>query len=241
MYARNIVIYGNYTQEQQLDNTELKLPGFYTILELISASLHHLVLSPALQPIYPQTQLCLHGVLCDFLSGHYRPCPIYLHISSVRIVCRRAPSVSTEPFGTIPPREKIPRGGRQREREWDGPAHLQRGWWWRWWFRFSVSDTWTTPALPPPCSVKNNQPFVWLTRQTEALREYYLSGVCSTNRQAECTLIGIGIHTRQWTPTDKGIANIWGTRLEGITLKRRCFCHPHGLQSRQAEFCNREL
>lgn len=37
----------------------------------------------------------------------------------------------------------------------------------------------------PPCSVKNNQLYIWLTRQTGALREYYLSGVCSTTRQTE--------------------------------------------------------
>lgn len=185
-------------------------------------------LSPALPPIYPQIQLCLHSLLCDFISGHYRPCPIYLHISSVRIVCRRAPSVSTEPFGTIPPREKKypEEGDRGSESEMGLYTGREGG------FRFSVSDTWTTP---PPRSVKNNQPFIWLTRQTGALREYYLSGVCATNRQAESTLIGIEIHTHQQTPTDKGTASIRGTRREDITLRGGVFCHPHGLPSWQVK------
>lgn len=42
IYARDIVIYTDYTQQQQLENIELSLPGFYSIWELISASLHHL-------------------------------------------------------------------------------------------------------------------------------------------------------------------------------------------------------
>lgn len=95
---------------------------------------------------------------------------------------------------------------------------------------------------PPPRSVKNNWPFIGLSRQTGGFEGVLsLSGVCSTNRQAERTLIGIEVHTRQRTPTHKGFANLGGTRLEGITLRGGVFVTVMGLQSRQVEFCKRGL
>lgn len=85
----------------------------------------------------------------------------------------------------IPVWKRIHRGRKQRE-QGDGLLHSQTG---------SLASV---ILEQPPCSVKNNQLFIWLTRQTGALREYYLSGVCSTTRQTENTLTQykyIYIHT----------------------------------------------
>lgn len=95
-------------------------------------------------------------------------------------------SVWTKPFGMIPLWKRIHRGRSDTvltDRE------------------FGFSDTWATP-----CSVKNNLLFIWLTRQTETLKEYYLSGVCSTTRQTD--------NTRVYTRTHKQIKEVQAWKIE---------------------------
>ncbi len=92
----------------------------------------------------------------------------------------------------IPLWKRIHRGGKQREK-WDGLLHSQT---------HSTHRSLASLILEqPPCSVKNNQLFIWLTRQTGALREYYLSGVCSTTRQTENTHTHTHTHTYIYTHT----------------------------------------
>lgn len=48
---------------------------------------------------------------------------------------------------------------------------------------------------PPPRGVKNNQRFIWLSRQTGAWRDYYLCNVCSTARKDTHVL---GLHAKEF-------------------------------------------
>lgn len=68
---------------------------------------------------------------------HYRPCPIYLHISSVHVVCWINPSVSAEPFGTTPLRKKESTPRRETEGEVRWALHSDG--------ESLASDTPTTP------------------------------------------------------------------------------------------------
>lgn len=79
------------------------------------------------------------------------------------IVSWTNPSVSIEPFGRNPLSTTIHRGGKQTG-QWGASGLAGR--------EFGLSET---PS--PPHSVKNNQHFNWLSRQTGALREYYLSAM----------------------------------------------------------------
>lgn len=222
IYARDILIYTDYTQQQQLENIELSLPGFYSIWELISASLHHLFSHRhSHQSTLRPNCVCIASSATLYLAITD---PVQFIFTFLRCALS-AGELHLSPPSHLEQSHREKKNTQRRETEgvrvrW-ACALAERG--------VQVQRLWYLNNPPTPCSVKNNQPFIWLTRQTGALREYYLSGVCSTNRQAERTLIGIEIHTHQQTPTDKETASIRGTWREDITLRGGVFVTPMGL------------